>query len=63
MVVSGGKVQGKYRATEKDEWQTLGQCDVPTKGEPRIGMMTGYAPKNPEHLSRFIGFRVVQTAN
>jgi regulation of enolase protein 1 (concanavalin A-like superfamily) len=60
MEVFGGKVRGQFRATEKDAWQTLGECDLPSKGEPRLGLLTGYAPKNMEHEARFRSFRILQ---
>jgi regulation of enolase protein 1 (concanavalin A-like superfamily) len=61
MVVSGGKVRGLFRATDKDDWQLLGQCDLPGEGAARIGLLTGYAAKNAEHWSRFSSFRLLQT--
>ena len=53
MEIAGGKIRGQYRATDKDAWQTLGQSDIPKKGEPRIGLITGYAAKNAEHITFF----------
>jgi hypothetical protein len=58
--VESGKVRGLYRATEKEPWLLLGQCDLPGKGAARIGLMTGYAAKNVEHWSRFSGLRLLQ---
>ena len=60
MEVSGGKAHGQFRATEKDEWQTLGQCDLPVKGKAQVGLLTGFAEKDAEHFSRFSGFRILQ---
>jgi regulation of enolase protein 1 (concanavalin A-like superfamily) len=60
LVVVGGKVRGLYRASDKEPWQTLGQCDLPGKGAPRVGLITGYAPKNAEHWSHFSGLRLLQ---
>ncbi len=54
--IAGGKAKGMYRATDKDEWQTLGQCELPVKGMPRVGLITGYAPKGKEHWARFDHF-------
>jgi regulation of enolase protein 1 (concanavalin A-like superfamily) len=60
MEVSRGKARGLFRTTDKDDWQALGQCDLPpTKGEVRIGLMTGYAAKDVEHFSRFRALRVL----
>jgi regulation of enolase protein 1 (concanavalin A-like superfamily) len=58
--VFGGKARGLFRATEKDDWQALGQCDLPGRGEARVGLITGYGPKDAEHWSRFRNFRIVQ---
>jgi regulation of enolase protein 1 (concanavalin A-like superfamily) len=61
MEIAGGKARGLFRTTDKDDWQALGQCDLPpAKGEVRIGLMTGYAAKDAEHFSRFSAFRVLQ---
>jgi regulation of enolase protein 1 (concanavalin A-like superfamily) len=60
MELSGGKAKGLYRASEKDDWQVLGQCDLPVKGEPRVGLITGYAPQKSDHESRFSKFRILQ---
>jgi regulation of enolase protein 1 (concanavalin A-like superfamily) len=62
MEVSDGKARGLYRASEKEEWKLLGECELPVKGEPRIGLLTGYAPKGKEHESRFREFRIVKEA-
>ncbi len=62
MEVAGGKARGLFRATEKDEWQTLGQCDLPVKGKAQVGLLTGYAAKDAEHFSRFSGFRILHEA-
>jgi regulation of enolase protein 1 (concanavalin A-like superfamily) len=60
MELAAGKAKGLFRATEKDDWQVLGQCDLPMKDSPRIGLVTGYAPKAPEHEARFSKFRILQ---
>jgi len=62
MEVTGGKARGQFRATAKDDWQTLGQCDLPVKGKARIGLLTGYAPKDAEHFARFSDFRILHEA-
>ena len=60
MELVGGKAKGLYRATEKDAWQVLGECELPVKGEPRVGLITGYAAKEQTHESRFSKFRIVK---
>jgi beta-xylosidase len=59
MEVSGGKARGLFRASEKDEWQALGQCELPVKGKAQLGLLTGYAAKDAEHFARFSGFRIL----
>ena len=63
MEISGGKARGLFRATDKNDWQALGQCDLPpAKGEVRIGLLTGYAAKGAMNVSRFRNFRVLAEA-
>jgi beta-xylosidase len=59
--ISDGKAWGLFRTTNKNDWQELGQCALPTaKDEVRKGLMTGYAAKDVEHFSRFSRFPVLQ---
>jgi regulation of enolase protein 1 (concanavalin A-like superfamily) len=58
--VAGTTITGKFRASTKDAWQTLGQDKLPVKGEARVGLITGYGPKNAEHFARFRDFRILQ---
>ena len=59
--VSGGKARGLFRTTARNEWQVLGQCDLPpSRGEARIGLMTGYAAQGVEHYSRFSSLRLLR---
>lgn len=60
MELSDTKAKGLFRASEKDDWQVLGQCDLPLKGQPRVGLITGYAPPKSDHESRFSDFRILQ---
>jgi regulation of enolase protein 1 (concanavalin A-like superfamily) len=60
MVVEGGKVTGSYRVSPKDDWLTVGQCSLPVRGEPKVGLTTAYAPKDVEHFTRFSNFRLLQ---
>lgn len=60
--VAGTTARGLYRATDKDGWKTLGQCDLPGRGKARVGLITGYGPKDGGHWSRFSNFRIVSVA-
>ncbi len=59
MELADGKAKGLFRASEKDAWQALGQCDLPVKGEARIGLITGYGLKDKGHEARFSRFRIL----
>jgi regulation of enolase protein 1 (concanavalin A-like superfamily) len=59
MVVEKGKVTGSYRSTPKEDWVTVGQCNLP-RGEPKVGLTTAYAPKDAEHFTRFSNFRMLE---
>lgn len=60
MELTRNKAKGVYRAVDKDDWQPLGECDLPLKGGPRVGLITGYAPKTGDHEARFSNFRILQ---
>jgi len=60
MEVEPGKLSGPYRTSSKEEWLKLGQCDLPLRGEPKIGLTTAYAAKDAEHFTRFSNFRMLQ---
>lgn len=60
MEVAEGKVSGSYRVSPQDDWVTVGQCSLPVRGEPKVGLTTAYAPKDAEHFTRFSNFRMLQ---
>jgi hypothetical protein len=60
MEVEPGKLSGHYRTSSKEEWLKLGQCDLPLRGEPKIGLTTAYSAKDADHFTRFSNFRMLQ---
>lgn len=60
MEVEGDKITGRYRASSKDDWITVGQCGLPVRGEPKVGLTTAYAARDAMHFTRFSNFRIVQ---
>jgi regulation of enolase protein 1 (concanavalin A-like superfamily) len=60
MEVEGRKLSGYHRASPEDEWHALGQCELPTSGDPKVGLTTAYAPKDVDHFTRFTNFRMLQ---
>jgi regulation of enolase protein 1 (concanavalin A-like superfamily) len=55
----GNKAIGLYRATVKDEWKKMGECDLPAASEFRLGLAAGGGPKDAERWARFRDFRVL----
>ena len=60
MEVEGDKITGRYRVSPKDDWVTLGQCGLPVRGEPKVGLSTAYAPPGGKHFTHFSNFRMLQ---
>ncbi len=60
MEVEGGTMSGRYRVSPNDDWVTVGQCSLLTKGKPKVGLTTAYAPKSGEHFTRFKNFQILQ---
>lgn len=60
MEVEGDKLTGRYRVSPKEDWVTLGQCDLPVRGEPKVGLTTAYAHQGDMHFTRFSNFRMLQ---
>jgi regulation of enolase protein 1 (concanavalin A-like superfamily) len=60
--VSPTKATAFYRATAKDDWKKVGECDLPGTGEYRLGLAAGGGPKDSENWARFRDFRVLGPA-
>jgi regulation of enolase protein 1 (concanavalin A-like superfamily) len=60
LLIAGGKITTQYRPSEKEEWKTVGQSDVPARGAARVGVMAGGAPKDAERHVRFRAFRILE---
>jgi len=58
-VVAGRKVTGQYRSDTKSPWQTLGQCELPSATNLKVGLHTGYAAKSAQHKARFRHFKIL----
>jgi regulation of enolase protein 1 (concanavalin A-like superfamily) len=56
--VVGKKVTGQFRHYDSDEWQTLGELDVPTQASGKVGLFAGRPPKNADRWARFSHFRI-----
>jgi regulation of enolase protein 1 (concanavalin A-like superfamily) len=63
MIVHGAKVTGLWRASEKDEWQTLGDRPFPVSTkELRVGLHSGCFHPSDGRKARWRNFRILQLA-
>jgi len=62
LVIADGKATGYYRQADKEDWRKMGQVDLPSKGEPRVGLNAGGGPPNSERWARFSHFRILEQA-
>lgn len=62
MEMSRARIRGKFRSSPEKKWQLLGECELPAMEEARVGLLTGYAPKTPEHWVQFKNFRIIRAA-
>jgi len=60
LVIIGGKATAYYRQSDKEDWRKMGQVDLPSKGEPRVGLNAGGGPPNAERWARFSHFRILE---
>lgn len=62
LVITDGKATGYYRQTDKEDWRKMGQVDLPSKGEAKVGLNAGGGPSNAERWARFSHFRILEQA-
>ncbi|MBI1832603.1 MAG: DUF1349 domain-containing protein [Planctomycetes bacterium] len=62
LLVSGKVFTGQYRKSEKDAWQTVGECDLPVDGKPKVGLIASYGPKDAERWVQYSNFRILKRA-
>ena len=59
MEISGGKASGFCRTAREDEWKKVGQWDLPSDKDFRLGLAAAGGPKDKEDWARFRDFRVL----
>lgn len=62
LVIKRDKATGYYRQTDKEEWRRMGEVDLPSKGEAKVGLNAGSGPKDAERWVRFSHFRILEQA-
>lgn len=60
LVITSDKATGYHRPNKNEDWQKMGQVDLPSKGEPKAGLNAGGGPKNLERWARFSHFRILE---
>lgn len=60
LAVDGETITGQYRASEKDEWQTVGTKTRVSPDVFRYGLIAGGAPKDAGREAAFSHFRIVR---
>jgi Beta xylosidase C-terminal Concanavalin A-like domain len=60
LVVAGAKATGWYRASSTDEWQSLGEQEMPGSGAAKVGFRTGNGDGPKPSWARFSKFRILQ---
>ena len=59
LTVVGKKVIAQYRHYDTDEWQMLGERDLPVPGPYKVGLLAGRPPKDADHRALFTEFRIL----
>ena len=59
LTVSGKKAIAQYRHYDTDEWQTLGERELPVPGPYKVGLFAGRPPKDTDHRALFTEFRIL----
>jgi regulation of enolase protein 1 (concanavalin A-like superfamily) len=62
LVIADGKATGYYRPTDKGDWRKMAQVDLPSEGEPKVGLNAGGGPQNAKRWVRFSHFRILEKA-
>jgi squalene-hopene/tetraprenyl-beta-curcumene cyclase len=59
LIVSGKTAIAQFRHYDTDEWQTLGERELPGPGPYQVGVVAGHAPQNVDHRAAFSQFRIM----
>jgi regulation of enolase protein 1 (concanavalin A-like superfamily) len=61
LTMRGKKATAQYRSSEKDPWQPIGECAIPTStNELLVGFHSGYGQEKSGRQARFSHFRILQ---
>ena len=61
LTLRGTKATAQYRSSEKEPWQPIGECPIPTSTkEPLVGFQSGYGQEKSGRQARFRSFRILK---
>jgi regulation of enolase protein 1 (concanavalin A-like superfamily) len=60
LTVKDNRIRGEYRLPGAEKWMSVGECDLPVKGEPRASLQVYQGPKTGERWVRFTEFSIVK---
>ncbi len=60
LVLMGGKVQGKFRTSSEDNWQTVGKCAIVQEADPQVGLFTHGCPAEIERWVELREFSILK---
>lgn len=60
LTVAAGRATGAFKDPQANDWQDEGTFELPSKGEPRVGMLAQTGPDAPERHVGFDNFTVAQ---
>jgi len=60
LLVKGNSLRGQFRPAGSDQWQDVGECDLPApaNGKPKISLQFYQGSLDAEHWVRVTEFRV-----
>ena len=60
LTVKGNSIRGQFRPADSDDWQAVGECDLPApqKAKPKISLQFYQGPADAEHWARVTEFRI-----
>jgi len=63
LTMRGTKATAQYRSSEKEPWQPIGECSIPTSTkELLVGFQTGFGQDKPVRQARFRSFRILKAS-
>ena len=63
LTMRGTKATAQFRSSEKEPWQAIGECSIPTSTkELLVGFQSGYGQEKSGRQARFRSFRILKAS-